>query len=242
MMHHPLHLHGHFFRVLNGQGDYSPLKHTVNVPPMGSVTIEFLANEEKDWFFHCHNLYHMQAGMARVISYKDTTQFNKDILNKLASDSTYFRNVTSVQSNMTSGMIRASNTRNAIEVKYDHNYDHEYDIDAVYERSITRFFEVFAGGNFERDEDLEIENTAIVGFNYVLPMLIDSSVRIDSEGNGRLQLGSEIQLTDRGKFHWHWNTDEEYRFELEYELTKNVSLMSNYDSDFDGGVGLAIKF
>lgn len=242
MMHHPLHLHGHFFRVLNGQGDYSPLKHTVNVPPMGSVTIEFLANEEKDWFFHCHNLYHMQAGMARVISYKDTTQFNQDILNKLASDSTYFRNVTSVQSNMTSGMIRASNTRNAIEVKYDHNYDHEYDIDAVYERSITRFFEVFAGGNFERDEDLEIENTAIVGFNYVLPMLIDSSVRIDSEGNGRLQLGSEIQLTDRGQFHWHWNTDEEYRFELEYELTKNVSLMSNYDSDFDGGVGLAIKF
>ena len=42
MMHHPLHLHGHFFRVLNGQGDYSPLKHTVDVAPMARVEIEFL--------------------------------------------------------------------------------------------------------------------------------------------------------------------------------------------------------
>ena len=33
MMHHPMHLHGHFFRVINGQGDYSPLKHTIDVPP-----------------------------------------------------------------------------------------------------------------------------------------------------------------------------------------------------------------
>jgi len=50
MMAHPIHLHGHFFRVLNGQGDRSPLKHTVSVPGMQTVTIEFLANEEKDWF------------------------------------------------------------------------------------------------------------------------------------------------------------------------------------------------
>ena len=41
MMHHPMHLHGHFFRVLNGQGEYSPLKHTVDVPPMGQRVIEF---------------------------------------------------------------------------------------------------------------------------------------------------------------------------------------------------------
>src|SRR5699024_9510996 len=44
MMYHPMRLHGHFFRVLNANGKYSPLKHTVTVPPMRSVTIEFLAN------------------------------------------------------------------------------------------------------------------------------------------------------------------------------------------------------
>ena len=38
MMHHPLHLHGHFFRVLNGQGDFSPLKHTIDIQPLATST------------------------------------------------------------------------------------------------------------------------------------------------------------------------------------------------------------
>src|SRR5660398_76884 len=69
MMHHPMHLHGHFFRVINKNGEYSPLKHTVNVPPMQEITIEFYGNEYGDWFFHCHILYHLMGGMARLISY-----------------------------------------------------------------------------------------------------------------------------------------------------------------------------
>jgi FtsP/CotA-like multicopper oxidase with cupredoxin domain len=69
MMHHPMHLHGHFFRVLNKNGEFSPLKHTVDVSPMGSRTIEFYANEPGQWMLHCHNLYHMDSGMARVVKY-----------------------------------------------------------------------------------------------------------------------------------------------------------------------------
>ncbi|SKA99562.1 Multicopper oxidase with three cupredoxin domains (includes cell division protein FtsP and spore coat protein CotA) [Prosthecobacter debontii] len=72
MMHHPIHLHGHFFRLLMGQGARSPLKHTVDVPPMSKRIVEFEANEEKDWMFHCHILYHMMSGMARVFRYEDT--------------------------------------------------------------------------------------------------------------------------------------------------------------------------
>jgi FtsP/CotA-like multicopper oxidase with cupredoxin domain len=71
MMHHPMHLHGHFFRVINGQCDYAPLKHTVDVAPMSTTVIEFDANEFGDWFFHCHLLYHMKSGMARMIHYED---------------------------------------------------------------------------------------------------------------------------------------------------------------------------
>ena len=64
MMIHPMHLHGHFFRV----GD--ALKETVLVPPhMGQVTFDFTADNPGDWLFHCHNLYHMEAGMARVFRY-----------------------------------------------------------------------------------------------------------------------------------------------------------------------------
>ncbi len=70
MMWHPMHLHGHFFRVLQGAGDRCPLKHTVNVPPGKTVTIEFAADNPGNWIFHCHNLYHLEAGMARVFQYE----------------------------------------------------------------------------------------------------------------------------------------------------------------------------
>ena len=71
MMRHPIHLHGHDFRLLNGQGDYVPLKNIVDIMPMETDTLEFNANAEGDWFFHCHILYHMMAGMGRVFTYKD---------------------------------------------------------------------------------------------------------------------------------------------------------------------------
>ena len=59
MMRHPMHLHGHFFRVINGQGEYAPLKNVIDIMPMETDTIEFNASEEYgDWYFHCHILYH----------------------------------------------------------------------------------------------------------------------------------------------------------------------------------------
>ncbi|MEP7324117.1 MAG: multicopper oxidase domain-containing protein [Saprospiraceae bacterium] len=72
MMRHPMHLHGHDFRLLNGQGDYAPLKNIIDIMPMERDTIEFAANESGDWFFHCHILYHMMSGMGRVFSYENS--------------------------------------------------------------------------------------------------------------------------------------------------------------------------
>lgn len=71
MMRHPMHLHGHDFRVLNGQGDYAPLKNIIDIMPMETDTIEFNANVKGDWFFHCHILYHMMSGMGRIFSYEN---------------------------------------------------------------------------------------------------------------------------------------------------------------------------
>ncbi len=72
MMRHPMHLHGHDFRVLNGQGDYAPLKNVLDIMPMETDTIEFAATESGDWFFHCHILYHMMSGMGRVFRYENS--------------------------------------------------------------------------------------------------------------------------------------------------------------------------
>lgn len=73
MMRHPMHLHGHDFRVLNGQGEYAPMKNVLDMMPMETDTIEFAASEDGgDWFFHCHILYHMMSGMGRIFSYESS--------------------------------------------------------------------------------------------------------------------------------------------------------------------------
>jgi CopA family copper-resistance protein len=68
MMAHPIHLHGHFFELVTGHGDHAPRKHTVMVQPGGKATFDLTANAVGDWAFHCHLLYHMMAGLMRVVS------------------------------------------------------------------------------------------------------------------------------------------------------------------------------
>jgi CopA family copper-resistance protein len=68
MMTHPMHLHGHFFEIVNGHGASQPMKHTVKVLPGGFVDLDLTADAPGDWAFHCHLLYHMHAGMMRVVT------------------------------------------------------------------------------------------------------------------------------------------------------------------------------
>ena len=69
MMAHPIHLHGHFFELVNGaDAAHQPRKHTVVVQPGSSATFDLTADEPGDWAFHCHLLYHMHAGMFQVVS------------------------------------------------------------------------------------------------------------------------------------------------------------------------------
>ena len=68
MMAHPIHLHGHFFELVNGHDGHQPMKHTVNVAPGGKVTFDLTADAPGDWAFHCHLLMHMHAGMFNVVT------------------------------------------------------------------------------------------------------------------------------------------------------------------------------
>ena len=67
MMTHPMHLHGHFFEIVNGHPGSQPLKHTIMVLPGGKASVDLTADAPGDWAFHCHLLYHMHAGMMRVV-------------------------------------------------------------------------------------------------------------------------------------------------------------------------------
>lgn len=67
MMEHPIHLHGMWMELENGQGELIPRKHTLNIKPGERVSALITADAEGSWAFHCHLLYHMDAGMFRVV-------------------------------------------------------------------------------------------------------------------------------------------------------------------------------
>lgn len=74
MMPHPIHLHGMFFDVVTADHDHKPRKHTVVVKPGEKMSVDITADAPGDWAFHCHLLYHMHAGMMRVVSVRDGVQ------------------------------------------------------------------------------------------------------------------------------------------------------------------------
>jgi len=118
MMRHPMHLHGHDFRLLNGQGEYAPMKNIIDIMPMEKDTLEFNANVYGDWFFHCHILYHMMSGMGRVFTYENQPA-NPEIPNpklaqrKLFADDREFHPMgrIGIESNGTDGEFMLANTR-----------------------------------------------------------------------------------------------------------------------------------
>lgn len=118
MMRHPMHLHGHDFRLLNGQSDFAPLKNIVDIMPMETDVFEFNANVEGDWFFHCHILYHMMSGMGRVFTYENQAP-NPEIPNpklaqrKLFADDRkfHFMGENNFATNGNEGTVMLANTR-----------------------------------------------------------------------------------------------------------------------------------
>jgi CopA family copper-resistance protein len=67
MMEHPIHLHGLWSELENGQGEYRPYKHTILVKPGERLSYLVTADEPGRWAYHCHLLYHMEMGMFREV-------------------------------------------------------------------------------------------------------------------------------------------------------------------------------
>jgi CopA family copper-resistance protein len=67
MMEHPMHLHGVFMELVNGNGVFAPRKHTIIVPPAQTVELDATFEDEGTWAFHCHLFYHAATGMMRLV-------------------------------------------------------------------------------------------------------------------------------------------------------------------------------
>ena len=252
MMNHPMHLHGHFFRVLNKNGFYSPKKHTVNVDPLSTVTFEFEANEEKDWFFHCHVLYHMMDGMARIIRYEDNPG-PKDI-EEARIDSHEFNYYKKpflstkalFQSNFSRVEGKVFNTKYMLEYALVSDYkDGNSEGEIHIARTLTRYLSLYAGVKTESEEDWDLDTSATVGLTWTLPLniAIDIKYQPDLEEKYEIELENSIQLTDRLQLNLAYTSTRNWMTEFEYRPNKRFSFAVNYNKEYDTyGAGLGFTY
>ncbi len=269
MMRHPMHLHGHDFRTLNGQGDYAPLKNVLDIMPMETDVIEFAANTDGDWFFHCHILYHMMAGMNRVFSYENSPE-NPLLPNKEAaykklqaeSNSMHFMAENDFASNGNDGQAMLQNTRWSFGTEWrlgymdHHGYESETHIGRYFGRNQWLMPFIGFDARYRKLEHGEMEKNLLgqmntkdkrlqfsLGVNYTLPLLIVAQAEVYHDGNVRFQLMREdIPVSKRLRMAFMVNTDKEYMAGLKYIVGKNMGITTHYDSDMGVGFGVNLNY
>lgn len=269
MMRHPMHLHGHDFRILNEQGDYAPLKNVIDIMPMETDTIEFQANADGDWFFHCHILYHMMAGMGRIFSYENSApnpliHDPKMAYKMLKMDDRmfHFMGENDFATNGNDGEAMFSNTRWSIgtEWRLGYNDHHGYETETHVGRYIgkNQWLMPFIGFDwrYRKMEDGEMEQNLFgqtntknsrsyfsAGLEYTLPMLVKAQLEVYTDGNIRFQLErKDIPLSQRLRMSLMWNTDKEYMAGLKYIVARNFGITTHYDSDMGIGFGVNLNY
>jgi CopA family copper-resistance protein len=267
MMHHPMHLHGHYFRVINENGERSPLKHTVNVPPMQKVVIEFYNEEYGDWFFHCHVLYHMMGGMARVFSYdtpRDERMKPYPVQNLIdETDHYYSWGMLRGGSNFNELLLMSSNIRNEFGLRAEFDYNQNAEIEVNYNRYLNDWVRVYAGVNTETStpDSYDTFNTVgLVGVKYFTPYRFNVDVSIDHQLRPRIRLDRELLIFPRiflegeyeyrADFGWVNELENNKSYEGEtqwligasYILSRNFSIQGNYNNRYGWGGGLLARF
>ncbi|TCC93819.1 copper oxidase [Pedobacter frigiditerrae] len=269
MMRHPMHLHGHDFRLVGKQGDFAPLKNVLDIMPMERDTLEFAATESGDWFFHCHILYHMMSGMGRVFSYENSPA-NPEIPNpklaqrKLFADDRMFHFMAEndFASNGNDGMAMFANTRWSIgtEWRLGYNKMHGFETETHIGRYIGKmqWLMPFVGfdwryrkmGMDEQERNIfgqtntkDNRTVVSIGAEYTLPMLVKAQAEVYNDGIIRLQLMREdIPISKRLRMSFMVNTDKEYMSGFKYIANKYFSLTTHYDSDMGFGVGFSLNY
>jgi hypothetical protein len=252
MMHHPMHLHGHFFRVLNKQGDYSPLKHTVDVAPMTTTVIEFAAEEFGDWFFHCHLLYHMESGMARMVHYQNFTPdpATAAVRKHLYHDPFHPYGQVAVLSQMAQGTLVYANTRHIFSSEWRAGWQRvdevEWEVTPAYDYYLNRFASVFAGVDLEGTGERFEKHEGIFGLRYLLPLNIASRVWVDTAGEWQFAASKHLELTPRLAVFSEAEYDTKEKWEIRaggsYIMSKHFALIGQWHSRFGWGGGLRWQF
>lgn len=268
MMRHPMHLHGHFFRIVNEHGDYSPLKNVMDIMPMETNVIEFHASEDYgDWYFHCHILYHMMSGMGKIFSYENSPvnpelgDPKKALRKVYADDRRFFLGAEiGLESNSSDGEIRYGNTRWMLQtdwhVGFQKEYGYENELRAGRFLGKNQFLMPYVGWDFRYRPGGEAETNLFnqtstkdqrsvfsLGLQYTLPWFVVADARVDTDGKIRVLFSrDDIPVTERLRLRGMWNTDKEWSVGAKYILTKYWALSTHYDSDMLWGAGVTFLY
>ncbi len=233
MMAHPIHIHGHFFRLLNGQEDFSPLKHTVDIAPMQSTMIEFYANIAGKWLMHCHIGPHMIAGMDLVFNIQSSGSSQTIVTNVITSlpDSP-----SKTMSDMSgkqwflAGKVGATNYRSEAEFKAIEK-DWELMLRAEYEPSDSKTrirsevtqntslnTGIYAGAEVDTKKDhlnpgaRKTITTGEIGIKYRTPGMINITAGVTTDGKLSFSAEKELALFKK--------TSVNLMFERKYGITE----------------------
>lgn len=270
MMHHPMHLHGHFFRLLipdSVDPAYAPLKHTVDVPPMSRRTIEFYANEDRDWLFHCHLLYHMKAGMARVVSYPAGDEMSarpslnshpslspkasakaetlnsppyRPALGEHAMPHTYAWLDVGIQSHLSTGTGTIQRGRDNLNLAWEAGWERVARREYEIDATFSRYFNPrwIAFAGYRLTNIPDGHDAVIAGATHRLPYLVDCTATLQSNGDARLAVGKLFQLTTRVSLTARAEYDTATKFSWSASLACTISKRISVVTTLDSDYGL----
>ena len=209
MMNHPMHIHGHWFILRNGHGAYDPKLHTIDVPPGATIVADLHADQSGQWFFHCHNLLHMKAGMANIFRYEETPQTafiglygHKNIkwfsTSELELSADFFNNTYEGSLNTLIGSDYNKLQLNAEDTEIKNGAIENANMDIFYWRLISQFWAVKGGVNYVYRPANTPYIQPGIGIEGLLPYFIQTDIRAYlHNGSAKLdmQFARNTQLT-----------------------------------------------
>jgi len=222
------------------------------VAPMATTVIEFYADEPGDWLFHCHLLYHMESGMARIVHYEDFATDPALLAGraKLHQNAWFAWGEAALLNNMTEGGLTLADRDQIFSASWEAGWarveETEWEALLTWERPLNSFFSLFAGIDFLGERDEIEHHRGVAGISALLPLMVESRAWLDVDGGARLSLEKNLPLTPRLKLTGEAEYDTREKWEgsvgLAYLVSQPLSLVGRWHSAYQWGVGLELRF
>ncbi len=257
-LYQPLHLSGHYFRTTNAQGKYSPYKHTINIKPLDEVTLDVLADKDKDYNLYTNQMFRKQTGLQNQVHYEGYTQ-DSDVAKAASqqeSDRVNFGHI-GLMYNMVDFFWTSATHKTDFKVDFesDYRFYFETDIDYSYYVDKDQFLSLYAGAFINGGDNrvyvidsndvtasFKASPKAVVGMRYTLPLFINAEARINHDLDWRVEFSGKIPLMPYVNIFYRANTDKEWQVMLEGRIIKRASVMLNIDHLYGFGLGGTWKF